>query len=49
MENIHHTHKPLSLDWLRDVQVHLRRPARRGAATAPRRPARWGSRLVAGL
>ncbi|HEX8232958.1 MAG TPA: hypothetical protein VF559_06415 [Caulobacteraceae bacterium] len=51
MENIHHTHKSVSLDWLRDLHASFRATRRPESRTAPaRKPApRWGSRLVSGL
>lgn len=51
MEDIHHTHKPVSLDWLRDLGASFRTRRRPETRTAPsrNRPARWGSRLVSGL
>ena len=51
MEDIHHTHKAVSMDWLRDLGSSFRsarRPEVR--ATPSRKPRRrWGSQLVAGL
>jgi hypothetical protein len=47
MENLHHTQRAVSLDWLRDVQSSLRTGRRSGVRPAAlRQRPHWGSRLV---